>query len=265
MTQVNTASKVARPIRRREVSKPTSDVEEDQRPHVWEAWINDKWVLYEASVQRILDRAHVSSSPVSFSLRTNPGCTYTVDWTMMTQVNTASKVARPVRRRKLDSLHTRWRDYDEELDATYGAVKFRLKNRDQNAIETFGISDEYHFRFAISQVFFRNENARFKVRSVDLILNPLVESRYNSMKEQFSREGKDVSVELVFHGTIESAAAQIAKEGFKVGGVDVNVRTGAVHGVGIHTDSKPDDPFKYATPKGGGTKGHNHSGPRNQR
>ena len=82
-----------------------------------------------------------------------------------------------------------------------------------------------------------------QVRQVDVYESPLVEEAWRSKRREIeAREGPQ-SLIWVFHGTALTQAAHIMSEGFKVGGRDIGVANGSVHGVGVYTATGPGTPL----------------------
>mmetsp|Transcript_5068 Transcript_5068/g.6705 ORF Transcript_5068/g.6705 Transcript_5068/m.6705 type:complete len:226 (-) Transcript_5068:208-885(-) len=105
---------------------------------------------------------------------------------------------------------------------------------------------QYHFRLAESQ-FFRMMGSQanlYKVQQVEYIVNPVLIKAYNSYKSQLISQGrigvsKPVEERLAFHGTSQDVMEIILKTGFKIGGKDVAIASGAVYGYGVYTSEEP--------------------------
>ena len=91
---------------------------------------------------------------------------------------------------------------------------------------------EVQYRWAESQFFRVMEGYRFfcRVVCVSCIINPFLRSRYDAFKS----DQVNAAEMVMFHGTDESNIEKIAKDGFKIGGEQVDVRHGAWQGSGIY-------------------------------
>ena len=68
-----------------------------------------------------------------------------------------------------------------------------------------------------------------------------LKSAFDSKRAQFRSEGKDCTETWVFHGTGKEANIRsIMTGGFKIGGQDVPVAVGSLHGHGVYTATGPD-------------------------
>eukprot|EP01018_Ginkgo_biloba_P039082 Gb_32246 [translate_table: standard] len=113
---------------------------------------------------------------------------------------------------------------------------------------TFNVDDaaEYHFRQAESQFYRMSSGGNHKVVKVELILNKLLQSRYDRAKQEFEAKNKKMQQKLVFHGTDQNAIENIIQEGFKIGGQGVSVRNGSAYGAGVYTELDPDTSVGYS-------------------
>lgn len=82
--------------------------------------------------------------------------------------------------------------------------------------------------------------------AIDVYENPRLRARFRRQRDAFASCGKSTEEIWVFHGTSEANVASIMAGGFKVGGHDVALAHGALHGHGIYTAKGPDTPMDYA-------------------
>ena len=77
--------------------------------------------------------------------------------------------------------------------------------------------------------------------------NSELEKRFAAKRQEFSTRKPDDRKEMfAFHGTRrEEAIATIAKDGLKVGGKEVPMAVGAIHGTGIYFCEDPSVSFGY--------------------
>ena len=103
---------------------------------------------------------------------------------------------------------------------------------------------EFHFRLAESQ-FLRmcgsHLAGQYRVKLVELIVNPPLRSRYDAFVQEERRKGGGVipPEHLTFHGTSTAAVEKIIQEGFRIGGVDTPMATAAALGHGIYSSEDP--------------------------
>lgn len=104
------------------------------------------------------------------------------------------------------------------------------------AQEGFGeMSREHHYRICESQfhrMLTQAGQSQYKVTGVEVIINPVLRKRYQEYQERLKAQGHRVTEYLTFHGTSSAAVDAIVVSGFKIGGVDVPVASGSVHGQG---------------------------------
>lgn len=96
-----------------------------------------------------------------------------------------------------------------------------------------------HFRLAESQ-FHRTSLSQEGVfyghiQQIDYIVNPPLIQRYNQLKREKKQAGHIVEEHLTFHCTTNQAIEAICREGFRIGEIDVPMRSGKVLGHGIYT------------------------------
>jgi hypothetical protein len=82
-------------------------------------------------------------------------------------------------------------------------------------------------------------NIKFNILTVHRIINPVLQDKYNSAKARIMKEGIDPLEKYVFHATQPQFYEEICKNGFKIGGIDVNVKIGQAYGYGIYTATDP--------------------------
>mmetsp|Transcript_1985 Transcript_1985/g.2820 ORF Transcript_1985/g.2820 Transcript_1985/m.2820 type:complete len:947 (-) Transcript_1985:117-2957(-) len=144
----------------------------------------------------------------------------------------------------------------EEKEAIFSGRMIRIKLFPSS---TFDIKDpgQYHFRLAESQ-FFRmmgKQANNYKVQQVEYIVNPKLIKEYNSYKSQLISKGiigvkKPVEERLSFHGTRQDVLELIVKGGFKIGGQDVAIASGAAYGQGVYTSEEPTFALHYIKTSG---------------
>lgn len=101
--------------------------------------------------------------------------------------------------------------------------------------------EDLHFRIAESQVLRLLGTSSYRVVKVDLLVNPVLWNRYVTFCETH-----DVLEErLMFHGTKNVTIPSILSDGFKVGGVDVPMLTGARYGKGVYMSEDPTFALHY--------------------
>ena len=85
------------------------------------------------------------------------------------------------------------------------------------------------------------------ITQVDVLYNSELEKRFAAKRQEFSTRKPDDRKEMfAFHGTRrEEAIAAIAKDGLKVGGKEVPMAVGAIHGTGIYFCEDPSVSFGY--------------------
>jgi len=101
--------------------------------------------------------------------------------------------------------------------------------------------EDLHFRIASSQFYRMAPSALWKVVKVDLVVNPVLLHRYHSF---FKTHAVQEEL-LLFHGTSNTTISSILSHGFKIGGVDVKMATGAVHGQGVYLSEDPQFALRY--------------------
>lgn len=85
-----------------------------------------------------------------------------------------------------------------------------------------------------------------QVSKVEYIYNVALKERYLKKKEEFKKGATPQEERFVFHGTDTAAIASISNEGFKIGGVGVRIKCGAVYGEGVYTALNPDISVAYS-------------------
>ena len=85
-----------------------------------------------------------------------------------------------------------------------------------------------------------------EVEVIDVYENPRVAAQFRRQRDAFASDGKSTEEIWVFHGTAAANVAAIMAEGFRVGGKDVAVSHGSLHGRGVYTAIGPDTPMDYA-------------------
>ena len=74
----------------------------------------------------------------------------------------------------------------------------------------------------------------------------ILEEKYEARKKEIGQSGVEVSERLLFHGTSKEAIDKIIREGFKVGGEEVTMKTGCVYGKGVYVAANPETAMEYA-------------------
>lgn len=86
-----------------------------------------------------------------------------------------------------------------------------------------------------------------QVTKVELIYNVALRERYLDKKAEFTKLANTPAEEkFVFHGTDTTAIHNISKEGFKIGGEGVAIKSGAAFGRGVYTAVNPDTSIAYS-------------------
>jgi hypothetical protein len=137
-----------------------------------------------------------------------------------------------------------------DLRMTYKEGYFELKSitPSRNVVTEESKLDDTLFRFAESQFhrMFSGAGLRFRVTKVDVVDNGDLNIRYRETKRRFEAEGKPLDELLVFHGTTDVAVDHIIREGFKIGGKDTEMRSGACYGYGVYTVENPQVAMRYS-------------------
>lgn len=105
-------------------------------------------------------------------------------------------------------------------------------------------TDALHFSLAATQ-FTLMFQGKARPRSVSLWVNPVLKKQYDAKRAEFQSAGKPIEEVWVFHGTGHDVTEQICQDGFKIGGQDVAVAHGTVHGTGVYTATGPLSPMAY--------------------
>jgi RNA:NAD 2'-phosphotransferase (TPT1/KptA family) len=85
----------------------------------------------------------------------------------------------------------------------------------------------------------------WQIEAVEYTRCSALEERYEASKKEI--EARTAANErLLFHGTSNEAIDKIIREGFKVGGQEVAIRTGAVYGQGVYVAANPETAMEYA-------------------
>lgn len=77
-------------------------------------------------------------------------------------------------------------------------------------------------------------------------VNPAVFLRYETRRRHLEQKNEGFVERLTFHGTTESNIDSILRHGFGVGGRDVPVKHGKVHGTGIYSSESAAFALRYA-------------------
>jgi hypothetical protein len=101
--------------------------------------------------------------------------------------------------------------------------------------------EDLHFRIAESQVLRLLGTTTYRVVKVDRLVNPVLWHRYVT----FCESHEVLEERLMFHGTKNVTIPSILLEGFKVGGVDVPMLTGARFGKGVYMSEDPSFALHY--------------------
>lgn len=102
--------------------------------------------------------------------------------------------------------------------------------------------EDVHFCIAESLVL-RLMSGSWSVIKVERVVNPVLYHRY----VEFGRSNADTIEEerLMFHGTRNTTIPSILREGFKIGGKEIPMVTGAVHGQGVYLSEDPSFAMRY--------------------
>lgn len=98
----------------------------------------------------------------------------------------------------------------------------------------------YHYRFCEDQLL-RNTVIKYRLSSVELIINPALHKRYQKHKERLQRRGQPVIESYTFHGTTKEGVDAIAKEGFRLNRSAYKLTLGP----GIYSSESPDMASRY--------------------
>ncbi|KAJ3044880.1 NFX1-type zinc finger-containing protein 1 [Rhizophlyctis rosea] len=79
-----------------------------------------------------------------------------------------------------------------------------------------------------------NTGTNYHVTKVKYIINPMLETAYSKIEREFKAKGLETEEIYVFHGTDEKNIEPILREGFKIGGQEVKMAVGAMHGPGVY-------------------------------
>ena len=90
-----------------------------------------------------------------------------------------------------------------------------------------------------------NYNIKFNVLKVFRIINPALQQRYDKAKSDMIKNGIDPNEKYVFHGTQDKFYSEICKNGFKIGGIDIDIAIGKVYGYGVYTATDPTMSIHY--------------------
>jgi hypothetical protein len=107
----------------------------------------------------------------------------------------------------------------------------------------------YHYEFC-KQTFDRRVKhpvgATYSVVSIDVIVNPKLNRWYEAHKPGNQTDTGSVANEyLVWHGTSRASMLAIAREGFRIGGINIKAVTGNNHGRCIYTSESPNFAMIY--------------------
>lgn len=90
----------------------------------------------------------------------------------------------------------------------------------------------------------------YYVSQVDIYVNNNTASAaYESTKAELRRAGYQPNEEWVFHGTKDSSVENIMTNGFYIGGLEVPLFHGQVHGAGVYASKCPSISLDYASPQ----------------
>jgi len=108
---------------------------------------------------------------------------------------------------------------------------------------------EFNFAYAQFMRFCGRAIESLEISKVEVYESPIVSAKYVKQAEHFQRARREDEA-WVFHGTTHDAIHKIVSEGFRVGGKDVAVKNGKVHGSGVYTSTWTEDPLKYSATSG---------------
>ena len=120
---------------------------------------------------------------------------------------------------------------------------YRIAMSDDNAHIANRETHEFNLAYARYRKLIRDERAT--VEAVYVIeYEPESNVERNFDQKKMSMNERDEI--WVFHGTDMASMKKIIIEGFKVGGVDVNIANGALYGEGVYTATGPSTPMSYS-------------------
>ncbi|OMJ86502.1 hypothetical protein SteCoe_11996 [Stentor coeruleus] len=107
-----------------------------------------------------------------------------------------------------------------------------------------------HYFFALSKFdwdvhekkvdYLRNTfKVKLQLTKVNYIYNPALQQKYDKAKELLIKKGTFEGEIYVFHATSNSIYTDICKNGFKVGGIEVEIKVGNAYGFGVYTGTDP--------------------------
>ena len=85
-----------------------------------------------------------------------------------------------------------------------------------------------------------------QIKEVEYTRSSILEQKFEARKKEIGQSGGKVAERLVFHGTSKEAIDKIIREGFKVGGEEVTMKTGCVYGKGVYVAANPETAMQYA-------------------
>ena len=80
---------------------------------------------------------------------------------------------------------------------------------------------------------------KLKVISVTYIYNPILLKKFENIKNISRKKGGLTDEICVFHSSDEDIYPEICKNGFKIGGIDTDIKIGKTKGYGIYTAADP--------------------------
>ena len=89
-----------------------------------------------------------------------------------------------------------------------------------------------------------------QIKEVEYTRSSILEQKYEARKKEIGQSGAEVTERLLFHGTSKEAIDKIIREGFKVGGEEVTMKTGCVYGKGVYVAANPETAMQYAKTSG---------------
>ena len=85
-----------------------------------------------------------------------------------------------------------------------------------------------------------------QIKEVEYTRCTFLEQKYEARKKEIGHSGAEVEERLLFHGTSKEAIDKIIREGFKVGGEEVIMKTGCIYGKGVYVAANPETAMQYA-------------------
>lgn len=137
-----------------------------------------------------------------------------------------------------------WMDI-QNPDANLSVQKKIIKRQLDTAIVDLN-ADNLLFRIAESQFLTCGGSRCGRVTKVEVAFNQTLIDRYRKKRQKFRSRGVDITEIFVFHGTNPENYDLILRDGFKVGGEEVSISNGAVHGHGVYTATGVSAPMQYA-------------------